>query len=749
MGEEGHRYRPVGPRKPRVRRPRFYREDRPTQTSFDTETYRGDLRVICCPDAFFEPTDNVEDLLKWMLDHGAEVVWFYNLRFDADVILKLIFKSIDILKNEEAKLRFLTEHSVQVGSYIVTLIGGKSFRVEQEKTEETARRSIECFDVSSFYTEDERRITLDEAAFKMFGEGKSNKKLEINRKSIGRVAGYYEANREKIIQYCKDDARLTARLGESLVDTAREALGVYPRRWSSAASMAKAWLERNHPEIMARDKKVDKFFRPSFRGGIFVTRVLGRMPNQTEADITNAYGTALTRLRGLAGLEVRNGPERSKDAVYGSYFIAIGYDGRLPWRVSDLGIRLPQKHEGDDKDKTRAVEKVLYPISDPGEEHLYCATRSELDFFDQEGIPYRMLYADELCGDPKGLMLPDFPDLVAKVVALKEAAKHDVRMKLLRECLKRVVNSTYGSLAESRHGETPITTWPLAAEITASCRVTIWREWRKIEQAGGVVVSVNTDSLRYVPGDYKVPTAKGELGKFANKFVGHTVTHVQSGIAIIEHPRDCGCDGEYVPDEDPEWSDKRKETFQKSVARIVRVDDPGKNPQYAFEGETDSEIVKRIRHPPHPWQRGGLELHQPTCPCPRCVRMTLRKRGMPSITAVDLLRAKGSAIEVVSARPIHAIEGVIQDRMDDVADIPDGEDEIAADDGTRRRELSLLSNLVTAVYNPKDLTFQRLNSGPVIGQPIPMDALLERDWIKDAIAQRRVAEAEIAQIEAE
>jgi len=695
--------------------------DRPTQTAFDTETFRGKLKVICSPDAFFEPTGKVEDLLGWMVDHGSDTCWTYNLRFDSDVVLRAIFEAIDIQHDLKAKAEFIEKHAVKIGDFKVTLIGAKNFKIERKS--DAGRQVLSCFDVSAFFTEGERRVTLDYAALKMLGEGKSNEELGIDRKSIGTIEGYYEEHRDKIIEYCKQDAKLTLKLGEYLVDVARDAVGVYPKRWSSAASMSKAWIELHHPEILRRDKKKDRTFRFSFRGGIFVTRVLGRVPGETEADITNAYGFALSQLASLNGLIERSGTERSSDAVYGSYWIAISYDGRLPWRLGDLGIRVVGQSEKVD-DAKNPDKKVLYPLSEEGETHSYCATRSELDYFDEEGIPYKLLWADELCGTPLGPAFPDLPVLLQKVVALKKAAKVDPKANLLRECLKRVVNSCYGALSESRHGETAITTWPLAAAITASCRVTIWRQWRKIERGNGTVTSVNTDSLRYVPVDYRVPVTPGVLGAFEDKFVGHTVTHYQSGVAMIEHPPKCGCQDEPLLD------------------RLLRADD-GLGSPTPYPEETPRQARDRLRRPPAPHEQGGLELHSSACPCSRCVkapRVALRKRGMPTLNPAHLLTATGTEVEVVSLRPIHAIEGLIQDRMDDVADIPDGEESIDADDGTRRRKLSVLSNLVTAVYDPKDLTFPRLNRGAVFGSPIPMNAMMNRDWIKQAVKTRQTIE---------
>lgn len=697
-------------------------------SAIDTETYRGILKCVCTPEEAFEPTGTVKDLLDWLMSHCAEINWCYNLSFDSDVLLRVFLEAVDVQHSLEDKVRFLDEHAVLLEGYRVTKIGAKSFSIERDK------EKISFFDVSPFMTEGEVRVSLDTAAERILKEGKrgpgglSGDALDEYRKNIGTVEGFYEENRLDIIEYCKRDADLTHRLGEYLADVAKEVLTVYPRRWSSAASLAKAWLELNHPEVMMRSKAHDKFFRPSFRGGIFVTRTLGRVRNVTEADITNAYGFAIRNLVSLEGLRWRSGAERHEDAVYGAYWILLPYDGRIPWRLADLGISISKK------DKNRAGERVLYPKCERRETGVYCATKQELDYFTRAGIPWSLLWADEYCGTPVGLAFPDIAGLLKRSTDLKHEIKEALaagdeeratRCTMLREIVKRTANSVYGSLAESRHGETPLTTWPLAAAITASCRCTIWPEWSAIEQWGGHVVSINTDSLRYVPGEYLVPDGGGALGTFEDKFKAHTVTHYQSGVALIEHPPACGCK------EEPH------------AEHLLRADDGLGSPD-PYPEETPQEARRRMQHPPKPFEENGLEIHASECKCHRCgkaPRVSLRRRGMPSLGPVDVLLATGPKIEVVSRRPIHAYEGVISDRMSEVADIPESEEDIALDDGRRRRELSVLSNIATAVYETSQLTYPILNDHAVVGAPIPFEALMANRWVRESIAERELVES--------
>ncbi len=656
------------------------------------------LKVICSPTTWFEPDGNAEHLLRWVLDNGAEVTWFYNGKFDWSVLVRAL--GVDLESDGPKRSLFLEEHKVVVGSYVLSMIGAKSCRVEEMDALGKVVRKIECFDAASFFTNDEARVSLDEAGKTFLGEGKNAEALGVDRVKIGTVEGYYEANRERIIEYCRQDANVTKKLGEYLVDRTGEALGFWPTRWSSAASLSKAWLGRYHPEISARAKGDFKIFRRSFRGALFITRILGRVPHQDELDLRQAYTAAILELPSMEGLVLRRrvdekGLTISPDAVYGCYLVGVPFDGKLGFRLSDLvGIR-----DWDPKEQA-AVEQIFYPDSD-GEPKPYWANLVELRYFDEEGIPYTIVSADELCGVPKGKALADIQPLADKVVALKKAAKTDPKAKTMRETFKRVVNATFGCLAESKHGTTPFTTWPMAAYITSKCRVSVWRQWRAVERGRGSVVSVNADSIRYVKGDYEIPTTPA-IGDFSVKFADATVTHYGSGRALIEHRWNCDCGDCHTSEGRPKAS------------RLL------------------------------PSQRFHPELHATECECPRCERapvVTLRKRGFPNMNAGMLLKAKGYAMEIVQKRPLTINEGVIQRRMKDVGDIPDSEADIDAEDGARRREFNLLSNLRIAVYDPRELTFERLNQGAVIGIPMPYDAVFQDRWVKEALAMREYAES--------
>lgn len=669
---------------------KFSRDDIPTTTAMDTETFRGQLKVICTPNAYFEPvgpegTDvRAVSLLDWVWDHGAEIIWLWNLQFDRDILARPV---LQLQKDDpEAAELLLKEHKLKVADYTITLVGAKSFSVRKKK----ARRKMTFFDAGNFYTVGEAHQGLDTAAKEFLGFGKNAEELGIDRARIGDTEGYYEDHRDLIIKYCMRDAELTVKLGDRLFGVAKAAMGFYPRRWASAASLSKAWTERNAPDLLhsrVADPGYHNPFRQSYRGGIFLSK-LGRVEHVEEVDLVNAYGSALLKCPRIADLTPPTRTDRfSPNAVLGSYYILIDYDGRLPARKADaVSMRVdPQKE---------THEKILYPTS-YGALRPYYADRVEMEWFISQGRRFEILTATEMFprdpSKPVALQFPTLSKVLARVAELKTEAKHgNLAAKSEREFLKRIVNSLYGITAEAKHGETPFTTWPVASFITAWCRRLIWEQWTRIEENGGMVVSVNTDSIRTVIGNYHVPiTHTGEIGKFEVKFANCIVIHYQSGIAVVLHP----------PDHDPKCGECG------DLPRVV-------------------------------YRAGRWEQHPKGCAC--CQRdgfgAYVRRRGMPSLTAETLLNARGSELQVESKRGTHIMEGVLRHDIDDIGDIRGATD---IDDTTRMRPIRLDANMMVFEMDPALLKFEVLWRQEVPCFPPNYDRVMSGEWSDARIAARR------------
>ncbi len=493
-------------------RARFHTRTAPRIRGFDTEACKGNLLVVCSPSASHKyrgDKDAPRRLLEWLWDESLDTNFLYNLAYDRDVISKPF-----------ARRMKKGSHSVRCAEYELSFLGNKSFMLMRKGSHRVKR----FFDISGFFADGDHTLPLDETARLFLGEGKLP---DVDRETLGSDPRYYPAHRAKVIEYCKRDAYLAERLGKLLESTIWEALGFYPSRFNSKASISKAWAEVHHPEILnVKHHSRHSLARESYKGGIFHTPILGRVRDVVELDIASAYGDALRKLPRLDRLKRRVSNTYHSEALLGSYRILIDYDSRLPLTAKARG---------------KKTARTVYPDS-RGKLRPYTATKSEMEYFVSTERTFIVTRSEEWFG-PYEPQFPQIESLLQRVSALKTESKTDPKAKVLRMLFKTIVNALYGCLAESKHGETPLTNWPLAAEITGRCRAKIWDEWDHLVSHGYVVVSVNTDSLRFATlgprfhefCDYCYKREEG-TGRFECKLAYATVTHFQSGIALIEPP---------------------------------------------------------------------------------------------------------------------------------------------------------------------------------------------------------------------
>ena len=319
------------------RRPRYHTRSPPSIGAFDTEACQGNLLVVCSPSAHHEPSpgkNGPQRLIEWLWDNSLDINFCYNLTYDRAILLKPLAK------------RFKKgQHQITVGPFRLSLLGNKSFTITRRGSHH--KRSF--YDVSGFFADGERTLPLEETAREFLGEGKL---ADVDRERLGSDPEYYLAHREEVIRYCRRDAELALRLGKLLVSMLGKTLGFYPSRFNSKASISKAWLEVHHPELFHR-RALSRWglFRESYKGGIFLTRVLGRVENAGEIDLRSQYGSSLLRLPRIENLTLRVSTTYHPDALMGAYKILIDYDGRLP-----LDPRLRGKNRGQGA-------HILYPVT--------------------------------------------------------------------------------------------------------------------------------------------------------------------------------------------------------------------------------------------------------------------------------------------------------------------------------------------------------------------------------------------------
>ena len=565
----------------------------PEIEGWDTETFKGNVKLICNSNECYEPKDG--KVIDWLFKHASDDLnFFFNINFDFSAIMKPYITDKNGKQIREGK-------NIPIGKYLVSYINGKYFSIKHRTSKKYKTKRF--FDISQFYRTGTHLRTLDAVASKELGMSKNDKALEINRRSIGETMGYFELHREKIAVYCKQDALLTKELAERRVNTVYELLGAIPKSWYSNASIAKAYIKLRHPrEQYAYAKLIQKLpdkqqylyfelIRNSYYGGLFYDAYLGNIGAVSELDINSAYPDAITKLKSIADADIRPITEYDPSADYSFYKVKMKYDFEFPFPY---------------RQKSGSVYTIIYPHT-PIPITTF-TTGIELEYLLERGVKVEVLDGIGIYCKSQTPEFADYKELYEKRKQYKASGN-----EALQYMIKIVLNASYGVFAQSRGGFTSLTNFIYSSYITAMTRVKIYR---KCDQIGwDKVRGIKTDAIIY-RGNYR--WSSDILGDFKQEFENEEVITYFTGLSIRN-------------------------------------------------GKVDAS------------------------------------RGFMSLTADDLLKAEGVTLKIrEKPRPVKLKEGIIQKRVQDIADFKESE-----------RELHLHSNLAKYVLDTENLNFQYMAKKPL------------------------------------
>ena len=567
----------------------------PEIEGWDTETFKGNVKLICNSNECYEPKDG--KVIDWLFNHASDDLnFFFNINFDFSAIMKPYITQKNGKQIREGK-------NIPIGKYQVSYIGGKYFSIRHRTIK--AYKTKRFFDISQFYRTGTHLRTLDAVASKELGMSKNDKELALDRKAIGEQSGYYEQNREKIAIYCKQDALLTKELAERRVNTVYELLGAIPKNWYSNASIAKAYIKLNHPREQyayakliqkLRDKQQYHYFeliRNSYYGGLFYDAYLGNIGNVSELDINSAYPDAITKLKSIADADIRPITNYDPSADYSFYRIKMKYDFDFPF---------PYRQKSG---------SVLYPNT-PLPVTTF-TTGIELEYLYEKGVKVEIIDGIGIYCKTDKPEFADYKELYEKRKQYKASGN-----EALQYLIKIVLNASYGVYAQSKGGYTSLTNFIYASYITAMTRVKIYRKCDEIGWQN--VRSIKTDAIIY-SGNYRYNSEA--LGDYKQEFENEEVITYFTGLSIRN-------------------------------------------------GKVDAS------------------------------------RGFMSLKADDLLKAEGVTLKITEKpRPVKLKEGIIQKRIEEIANFKESE-----------RELHLHSNLAKYVLDTENLTFEYMAKKPLQTAPL-------------------------------
>lgn len=464
-----------------------YKENHPI-AAIDTETYRGEVKLISDNDGDYLYDANINEILTFLTRRKfrKKHIFAYNLQFDAESVLKMLPDEniADIVR--EGKTDYLKHRLKYIPKKLLTI---------HDKHRNTSR----FYDLAQFY-----EMSLDGALEKYLGLRKTNFPY---RALLNTDIAIWEQHLPEIITYNIDDARKTALLGELLQNNVKTLFAFNPQAYISRASLAKELvrLKGYIPKIEGIPYEALRFAFYSYKGGRFEALKRGHFKHAELYDINSAYPKVIRDLIDVAQGEWRHTKIMSPDAYYGVYLCRVFV---MPYHLCPLAFILPNGL-----------------ISFPAGKWKTYLTKEEI-------LAYRP-YADiEVIRGwefyPSEIRYP-FKRYIESLHAEKQRLQND---DYKRELVKRMMNALYGSFYEKLDTGTEVRAGKIfnpiyASLITALTRIKLFEEAKRHEKR---VIAMATDSL-LLEGKNRVETSS-ELGGWEKETEGETVV-IQTGIYQI------------------------------------------------------------------------------------------------------------------------------------------------------------------------------------------------------------------------
>ncbi len=433
-------------RKPRISGARVVR-------GFDSETLHGYARLICASDGQYERIHSPEGALAFLCKHGYRKTlnFWYNLQFDFDAVVKWL---------PEDNLRELARtNKTEYKGYKISSIPKKTFRITRNN------HSCRFYDVATFY-----EMSLENAAMTFVGQTKNIE--DVDRATLGSDAQYWKDNRDKILRYCLNDARLTGLLAEYLQEEILRSCGFYPRSYVSKASLAGQYFRKEcvFPDIREIPLPVQEMAFNSYFGGRFEVTERGAVGETTNLDIVSAYPFEISNLIDPTLGTWKQVCACQPGADLGFYLcrVSVPYSNLTPL-------------------SRRYGQRVIYPTGSWGCFLSLDEIVAYTPYIDIEVVTGYEFYADQI-------RYP-FRDAIETLFARKQASEKGTMQYLL---YKKLMNSMYGKFyqkirkTDGRY-QTGLLFNPLYATlITARTRIKLWQMARRF---GNRTVSLATDGI--------------------------------------------------------------------------------------------------------------------------------------------------------------------------------------------------------------------------------------------------------------
>ncbi|GKS67407.1 hypothetical protein YTPLAS73_09540 [Nitrosarchaeum sp.] len=254
--------------------------------ALDTETWKGDIFLIADSSGRYIDKITPENVMEWLFFKKYEGSWcfFYNLSYDAEVILKLLGKELDRYKRT-GKLEF------KFGKYRIVYYPEKCLKIT------AGHHSVIFYDIAQFY-----HSGLVDAYQNNIGK-LPKEYLEFKKINDQFSPTYYRRNTNAVRNYCISDCKYTKQLAQHWIKLFHEAFSFYPAKWLSSGYLAEKVLINNNIDIPKFDSipyEIQEMAYRSYYGGRFEILKRGFVGEAYLYDINSAYPYAITQIPDLS-----------------------------------------------------------------------------------------------------------------------------------------------------------------------------------------------------------------------------------------------------------------------------------------------------------------------------------------------------------------------------------------------------------------------------------------------------------------
>jgi len=453
----------------------------------DTETWKGNIFLIADSDGRYLDEITPESCLKFLFSKKFQGSWnfFYNIKYDAEVILKLLGDNLNSYK----KTGSLSFH---FGDYFLDYIPERKLAIRK------GHHSAVFFDIAQFY-----HNSLVNAYLQNIGKLPDDYLL-MKKQRAEFSPRYYSRNKTKIRNYCIADCKYTKELSIHWINLFSNAFEFYPARWISSGYLAEKVLFNNGIDIPKFDTipyDIQDLACKSYFGGRFEILKRGFIGKAYLYDINSAYPYALTQIPDITKGEWVQTDKILKDAKLGFFKIEAdipdcSHIPPFPFRTNHI---------------------IVFPS---GKFVTYC-TLAELQACKDDSL-YRILEGYQFIAHSNIYPYRKFIENLYKT--RMELKKNNNPMQLP---IKIILNSIYGKTGQKIGGKIGNLFNPVIfATITGITRAQLYEFVHKLGLEENVV-SFATDSLcitKFLEID------SNKLGEFSFENSAEDVFYLQNGF---------------------------------------------------------------------------------------------------------------------------------------------------------------------------------------------------------------------------